>query len=239
MVARGLRNVGAARARFRDDEDSGRDGWSVCAADPMKVVAAFPRLRLKPGYVLRAYQFRSGGNGNAVVWAQPAGASFPEPDDPAMATNSIGVAGIVLDAPRPPEAVDDFMEAIEGDRSALSFLSASLLWRQLRELGATWHGEDWSTHALVDETLGIPTKRGDYTYHPIDESELRWDGQRPVDWQPLVEMLQDGGALVTFYTRSDLGCCTIYEHRDRFPAHGYVCRSSSEAIATGPGGFVF
>jgi hypothetical protein len=37
--------------------------------------------------------------------------------------------------------LDDFMDAIEGDGSAWSYLSASLFAREAAELGALWHGE--------------------------------------------------------------------------------------------------
>ena len=55
------------------------EGWSKSPADPAKVLAVFNSLRLKKGYVLRAYQFRDRGNGNAFVWAMPEDAPFPSP----------------------------------------------------------------------------------------------------------------------------------------------------------------
>jgi len=43
------------------------EGWSKSAVDPMRLLAVFSSLRIKEGYVLRAYQFREGGNGNGFV----------------------------------------------------------------------------------------------------------------------------------------------------------------------------
>ena len=57
----------------------GPRGWSKSQVEPVEVLKAFPALRLKKGFVLRAYQFREGGNGNAVVWAMPEESPFPSP----------------------------------------------------------------------------------------------------------------------------------------------------------------
>lgn len=89
--------------------------WCRSPVDPGKILAAFPSLRLKEGFVLRGYVFRSGGNGNEVVWAMPAASSFPGPNAcPRMECT-------FLEAPRPPEAIDP-MEAVDGDGTPLSYL---------------------------------------------------------------------------------------------------------------------
>jgi hypothetical protein len=56
------------------------NGWLKSPVDPHDVLAVFRSLRLKPAFVLRAYQFREGGNGHAFVYATPAEAPFPQPD---------------------------------------------------------------------------------------------------------------------------------------------------------------
>ena len=56
-------------------------GWSKSQIEPVEVLKAFPVLHLKNGFVLRAYQFGAGGNGNAVVWAMPEDSPFPPPKD--------------------------------------------------------------------------------------------------------------------------------------------------------------
>ena len=47
------------------------EGWCRRPDDPAKILAMFGGLGLKTGFVLRAYQFIQGGNGNGVVWALP------------------------------------------------------------------------------------------------------------------------------------------------------------------------
>ena len=56
------------------------EGWIKSQVEPVEVLKAFSALRLKKGFVLRAYQFRDGGNGNAVVWAMPQDSPFPLPE---------------------------------------------------------------------------------------------------------------------------------------------------------------
>ena len=126
-------------------------GWSKSRVDPGKLVQIFAPLRMRKGYVLRAYVFREEGNGNGVVWAMPEDADFPAPKDCPTLENHL------LKAPKPWDALDDPMEAIEGDGSAWSYLAASLLRRELREFGAMWHGSNWATHFLLDDD---PWKNG-------------------------------------------------------------------------------
>ena len=108
----------------------------------MNLLGVFTALRVKPGFVLRAYQFRSGGNGNGVVWAMPTDALLPEPSECPRLTDQF------LEPPKPPLALDDLMDAIEGDGTPWSYLSSSLFAREAQEVGAMWHGCHWSTHKI-------------------------------------------------------------------------------------------
>ena len=95
------------------------EGWSKSIVDPAAVLAVFDALRLKPGFALRAYLFRKGDNGNGFVWALPESAEFPAPDALPMLGDRF------LNPPKPPAALDDVMEVIEGDGSPWSYISAS------------------------------------------------------------------------------------------------------------------
>ena len=114
----------------------------------MEVVAVFDGLRVKPGWTLHAHQFRNGGNGNGFVWAMPDGVEFREPESGKdllwTCVFSTPFAYLQFRTPKPPDALPNFMEAIEGDGSAFSFLCASILARELREFGAMWHGRFWN-----------------------------------------------------------------------------------------------
>jgi hypothetical protein len=62
----------------------------------MNLLRAFPALRPKEGYALRAYQYRDDGDGNGFVWAVPESAPFPDPE------TFPRVEGAFLQPPKPP-----------------------------------------------------------------------------------------------------------------------------------------
>lgn len=63
-------------AAFPED---GPEGWHKSPVDPCSVLATFLPLQLKPGYTLRAYAFREGGNGNAFVYTCRSAHRSPNP----------------------------------------------------------------------------------------------------------------------------------------------------------------
>jgi hypothetical protein len=79
---------------------------------PRHAAGAYKRMqgrRIKDQFVLRAYQFRSGGNGNGIAWAMPVDADFPEPVDcPSQ-------EGVFLEPPKPLADLDSVMDAVDGD----------------------------------------------------------------------------------------------------------------------------
>jgi hypothetical protein len=209
-------------------------GWSVNTVGPEKVLGVFSALRLKQGFVLRAYQFREGNNGNAFVWALPAEAKLPAPEDCPR------LEEVFLEPARPPSALEDIMDAIEGDGTPWSYLSASMLKRELAEFGAMWHGCDWSTHALLGGVLGHSSAENspfDGPQTPADD--WTWLQPPPSQWLPEVQM-KEASAIVTFHTYSGLGQESIFKHTDTYSSLGcYGSARHEEAIATGQGGFTF
>ena len=64
QIHRTERQAGTARrVSYEGPED-----WSIGDVNPMDMFAVFESLQLKVDGTLRAYQFRSGYNGNGVVW---------------------------------------------------------------------------------------------------------------------------------------------------------------------------
>ena len=133
------------------------EGWSVSTVDPMAVLAVFKPLRIKEGFVLRAYQFHSSGNGNGFVWAMPVDADFPDPDDCPRLKDTF------LESPKPPAALDHVMDAIDGDGSPWSYMCASILARELAEFVAMWHGCSWGTHTIPTGCTSPRGRAGTYT----------------------------------------------------------------------------
>ncbi len=113
-----------------------KDGWQVSPLSPMKIVELFDRVKVREGYELVGYIFRSGGNGNGAVWAVEAG-SCPEVEECVRTDNIIKTPKPI--AALPPEVV------LEVDGTAESYLQKSILVRELYEFGALWHGRTGGT----------------------------------------------------------------------------------------------
>jgi hypothetical protein len=217
----------------------GPDGWTKSDADPVELLAAFPALRLRAGFAIRAYQFRSGGNGNGVVWAVPEDLAFPEPGDcPHVLAEP--VPGVVLAPPRPPRALDDYMTAIEAEGTPWSYLCASIFEREASELGALWHGCSWSDERVLDSAPWLERPEGDGLNVPTASHQGDWVWSEPVprDWRPTVEQ-RGAEVVVSFLSFRGEGTEKILRNVDRF-ADG-SCHFESEAVpvAYGPGGFVY
>ena len=210
------------------------EGWSKSRVNPTKLVDSFNPLRVRKDFVLRAYVFREEGNGNGVVWALPLNAEFPEPKDCPTLENHL------RKAPKPSEALDDVMEAIEGDNSAWSYLAASLLRREFSEFGAVWHGSRWSTHTVLDDDPWKGAKSDDLAMErPNSEpSKWKWLEDRPKSHAPEVKIEKDH-VTVTFYTYSGLTKERIYQHVDTYRPGKYRPKVVEKAIAEGPAGFAF
>jgi len=221
------------------DEQEEIEGWSKSVADPTELLSLFLPLRLREGFVLRAYQYCSGGNGNAIVFAVPAGSDLPEPNECRPSAPDYPEA--YSPVPAPPNAHDDFMSFVEGDDTPWSYLLASLLARELWEFGAMWHGCEWSTHTILGtdpftKPVGTSDAPLDGPTSPVDM--WQWDEHAPADWRPVVGSAS-GRTVVRFYTYTGLGCEQIVRHTDTYGKRGYVFEPDAVAIGHGQGGFVF
>jgi hypothetical protein len=221
-----LRSAAAHAAAFPEDYS---EGWQKSPIDPCALLCAFPSLRLRQGYTLRAYSFRAGGNGNAFVYSMPTGSPFPEPKECARDR------GHFLEPPIPLDALADVMDAIEGDESPWSYVSASLLSRELREFGARWHGCEWGTHVILEANpINGPRPSADMT---TDASQWEWIEPEPQEWRPVVVMSEP--ITVRFFTYTGLGAERIVRHLDSFRPGKYQFDVQDTPIAQGPGGFIF
>lgn len=220
-------------------------GWisslSKSEADPSKIVDVFDSLRLKRGFVLRAYQFVDELGSSGYVWAMPAEADFPEP----IGCRMVECQSLwsKLPGPKPPDALDDPMQAIIGDGSARSYLSASLLKRELEEFLAQWHGTNWHAHVLLDESPW----EADGTGRPSDlkmgqrpPEGKHWKVLQPLpkEWRPHVQMEKDR-VTVTFYTWTALYEEAVYRHIDTYEPGSYCSKTEYTKIAAGPWGIVW
>lgn len=234
-----------ARLRERATEAArvpleGTDGWTKSATDPMKLLSVFEPLRLKEGFVLRAYQYRSGGNGNGIVFAMPDGSPFPAPDEcrPEPPEHSEDREPV----PFPAKAQLDMMSLIEGDGEPWSYVLASLLARELWEFGALWHGCSWDAHTILGEnplTSSRKSRRDRPDDWPdCDPKHWKWEKRKPRQWQPTVGK-DSGRVLVRFFTYSGLGQEAIYRHLDTYEPGSYTFETERTIIARGREGYLF
>jgi hypothetical protein len=206
----------------------GPDGWSRCELNPMVLLGFFYPLRLKSGYVLRAYQYRNCASGYGMVWALPTDAEFPEP-----APTSPG------EPPKPAGALDDPLQVVYGDGSPWSYLCASLFARELGDFAGFGSGLTWSTHLVLD---GDPWNNKNNFAHALagqgfSDNPLgwHWHGSRPRDWRPAV-MIGDGATCVRFYTFTGFGQQRINYFEDLYRPDSLVFKRSETIIAAGPQG---
>jgi len=219
----------------------GPDGWARSTIDPMKLLALFKPLKLKEGFVLHAYQFRSGGNGNGFVFALPEGSPLPEPEE--CRPEKPERPRDFEPQPSPDDAEWDVMGLIEGDGSPWSYMLASILERELGEFGAIWHGCSWDAHRILGEdplSFGrrIGTRRFGGEGPHTGSADWMLRGPKPRQWQPVVGK-EAGRTVVRFYTYSGLDREAIYENVDTYEPDSYYFETESTVLADGEGGYVF
>ena len=227
----GLRDNATRAVQLKGDRPI---GWSISPADPMGLAAAFGGLRLKKGFVLRAYDYNGRFEGRAVVWAMPDESELPAPDQ----CPKVELKGIAGEVPKPPAALDDFTDLIEGDGSPWSYLCASVMIRELKEMRPFWHAQNWATHAILGQNPWEPgSPKVESVGHAINpRREWRWDETEPRSWQPTVRVEKDK-ITVTFYTfTAYMG--QICRHVDTFKPGSYRFQTRVEAVAY-CGGFKF
>ena len=203
-------------------------GWSVATYDPNLLFDAFPRLQLRDGFRLAAYQYYDGGNGNGFAFAIPADKWLPEPAEGLDFGWSSSGAPILISAGHAlPEWVHyEVAQFLEGDGSPLSYFQASIFMRELQEMGAFWHGCSWSTHEVLTSAAQIPKQK------------WQWQEKRPREWRPTVQQNPFGLWQVVFYSHTGLEQERIVLHRDTFE-EGYQFSTEEKTIALGEGGYIF
>jgi hypothetical protein len=174
-----LNGVRQRAARLCNKTIDAPEGWSKSTFDPGALLNVFKPLHLKRGFVLPAYQFRAGGNGNGFVYALPDHVPFPEPSECLVRQDAFCT-------PMPQGALKDVMEAIEGDGAPWSYLYASILAREFDEFGAMWHGCDWSTHRIIGARPRVGASVQDQRAESTGSSNWKWLKPEPKLWLPEV-----------------------------------------------------
>jgi hypothetical protein len=130
------------------------------------------------------------------------------------------------------------MDAIEGDGSHLSYLSASLFAREISEFGAMWHGCSWSGHEIVDKAPWEYFSSSENRTPSSKAEDWKWKKEKPTQWQPSVCMKKNK-IKVTFYSFCGLERESIYLQVDTFKAGKYSFKSKEVTISTGVRGYIY
>ncbi len=227
----------AERARTVPFEDPGlsllgsqSNGWFASAYDANNLMRVFDALWLKAGFTLHAYEYRAGSNGNGIIWAVPADAPLVAPDQCPRLEDSW------LQPPRPPGAVP-LMQAIEGDDSPWSYLSASILRREAAEFAAVWHGCIWSDQTILSK----PPRQADGQEASDDALKLTgdapvgnwtWQGTAPRMWNPTYAH-KGTTREVVLHIHNPIGGEQVCQATDTYPAGCYDGKTHTTVLCTG------
>ncbi len=221
---------------------------TIAVYDPNRLLEAFPSLRLRPGFKLASYQYLSGGNGNGFTFAIPADRHLPTPPSMNSNHNRWPMA-------EPDDPVFDQAQALlkwaspevnrflVGDGSPRSFFEASILEREVHELGAIWHGCSWAARSILTGREGFP---GTDWLSGLDDPEWNWRRKRPKIWSPSVTIPNKSPKPLTvrFNLFSGLGSEHIVSVQDKYPnwnstTEPYVFDTDSKLLAEGRPGLIF
>ncbi|NHZ72225.1 MAG: hypothetical protein GWP17_03960, partial [Aquificales bacterium] len=207
------------------------EGWHISTLDLRPFINVFSPLSLKPGLILRAYQFFYFRDGETEIWALPETAVFPPPDSDSED-----------EPPKPPEALDNVMTAIRGDGSPWSYLSASILARELTEVGTFGHASEWTAYHILDANPlhSDPLSQNTSPDRAPTGTAVAWQWHEPEpdNWLPTVQI--DGSQIsVTFYTYCGLDTQLFTHHTDIYTVGSYIPQQQQQTIATGPEGYVW
>jgi hypothetical protein len=187
--------------------------WFISTVDVSSVFARLPGLKLKPNYRLVTYLLRDVKGGMGSTWAIP--------DHRSATVNleeALKAASLRDNPPYPEGALLNIMAAIEGDRSPLSFMMASILQRELQEFGRCGADVDWGHHRFIST---VPQQR-----------QWHWRMAAPSDLEPKVRLLPDGQAAVEFFTCRVAPPVAIFRHVDHYPVGQYQAKSINQPVAT-------
>ena len=192
--------------------------------DANDLIRVFDTLLLKAGFAPHAYE--PGGSIRGVIWAVPTNAPLDAPGEWARVEDTW--------LPRPPGAVP-LMQAIEGDGSPWSYLSASILSREAAEFGARWPGCVWSDQTI----LSRPPQQAD----DPDEWKLRadapvdnwtWRRAAPPTWKPTYAERGTTKKIV-LYIHDPVYGNKIYRATDTYPAGRYEFKTRTTVLCAGQG----
>jgi len=186
--------------------------WFISTIDPAAAVNKLPGLSVKSGVRLITYLQRQQSGGMGVTWALPDLMSTT-----ARLEDALEAARDSAIPPHPDGALGHIMDGIQGDQSPASFVAASLLLRELKEVGRTGQNCRWSHHRLI---AGVPPN---HTW--------KWRTKAPTDFSPKIKIQDDRIVLVEFFTCRIASPIAIFRHFDQYTLKSYRPKTNDQVIA--------
>jgi hypothetical protein len=209
-------------------------GWTSLAPDPMKLLRHYRTLKMKRGWVLKAYQYYAGGNGHCLVFAWPKSASLPEPYD----VLPLEKREPHWAQPYPEGSVVDFMTVLDGDGSPESYLMASFFCRDVEAIGAFWHGGEWlDHHVLFADPIAPKSKKEKPDEDAGFGTGWRRRARFPLNMEPCVSQNR-GATEVVFHSYCPVGGKAITRFVDQFGGDGMRFKTKDTLLASAPGGII-
>jgi hypothetical protein len=188
-----------------------RGKWFISTINPGAALLKLPGLKLKDNIRLVTYLYRFQEQGLGATWAVPEIHSTTALLEQALAHSDRSRH------PQPQGSLEDVMDAMVGDGSPLSFVVATLLCRELRELGMLGQDCNWSKHRLLGTLPAtVPWK---------------WLINQPANLSPKIRFFQDGRAAIEFFSCRTSHPITIFQHIDQYAAKSYKATTLDRPIA--------
>lgn len=215
--------------QFTDDfVELYNSGWNFSLENPEDIIYGFSQLSVKDGFKLRAYQHSMSVAGAGLVYAIPADSSLPE------------IPYREGEPPIPDDALYDFMEAIEGDKSPLSYLQAAICYHELHEFGAFWHSVSWGEDRILPDE-----DDNQCDYSPITDIADLKEMNFKLKTEELPKSLyphfhyENSNPVITFYTINDAGQVKLIRYKHVFSTDGYTQTVTNEILGYGGPGKIF
>lgn len=190
----------------RDEEEGNHQG------NPEWLVKSFSQLSIKEGYHMRTY--REDGL-SPSVWAIPADKALLKLSDAPLSENDF------LYIEKPDFTLDNFMEAIDGDKSPLSYLQAAIVFHELNEYGAVGHNMSWRRDIILP-------------YLGALSHEYEWEilENEPERIEPYFYYNAEGHPVIVFFTINDVYTITLNRYEHIFSHDNYTLTVNRHCIAT-------
>ena len=175
--------------RFETPKEEEPQGWSLSPINPAVAFAHLSHLKLQKGWKLVGYEFVSGGNGNGgslrCSRIEQLDLSSCIPSDKEV------VPGVVLATPRPRGPQNASWTQSNQTEPLRAYVQASLLYRELEEFGARWHGCSWGANTIL---LSDPWSQKVTPGFGFISDECEWTfvKARPASWEAKVSFKMRG-----------------------------------------------